>query len=103
MVIDANRSLTADHTGQIQLNANNITLDCAGHEISYTVANTTGCGSGGAQRCGIRAETRSGITFGTRYPGTGGNDLSGKEADRSERIAPGPRTRREIALDHIGV
>jgi parallel beta-helix repeat protein len=63
MVINANKTLTADHTGQIQLNANNITLDCAGHKISYTVANTTGCGSGGAQRCGIRAENRSGITI----------------------------------------
>lgn len=63
MVITANRTLTADHTGQIQLNANNITLDCAGHTISYTGANTDGCGSGGTLRCGIRAENRSGITI----------------------------------------
>jgi parallel beta-helix repeat protein len=62
MVITANRTLTTDHTGQIKLNADNITLDCAGHKISFTVANTDGCG-GGALRCGIRAENRSGITI----------------------------------------
>jgi parallel beta-helix repeat protein len=63
MVITTNKTLKADHTGQIQFNADNITLDCAGHKISFTVANTNGCGGGGAQRCGIRAENRSGITI----------------------------------------
>lgn len=60
MIITSNTTLTADHTGQIQFNANNITLDCAGHKITYTVANTTGCGG---FRCGIRAQNRSGITI----------------------------------------
>lgn len=63
MVVNANKTLTANHTGQIHITANNITLDCAGHTISFTVASTTGCGSGGAQRCGIRAQNRSGITI----------------------------------------
>ncbi len=63
MVITTNKTLTADHTGQIHINANNITLDCAGYDISYTVANTNGCGDTGTLRCGIRAENRSGITI----------------------------------------
>ncbi|HKO52114.1 MAG TPA: right-handed parallel beta-helix repeat-containing protein [Polyangiaceae bacterium] len=63
MIITSNKTLTANHTGQIQFNANNITLDCAGHTISFTSANTTGCGSAGTLRCGIRAQNRSGITI----------------------------------------
>jgi hypothetical protein len=63
MVISSNKTLTANHTGQIQFNANNITLDCAGHTISYTAANTDGCGSAGTLRCGIRAQNRTGITI----------------------------------------
>ena len=63
MLITSNKTLTANHTGQIQFNANNITLDCAGHTISYTAANTDGCGSAGTLRCGIRAQNRTGITI----------------------------------------
>ena len=63
MLVNANKTLTANHTGQIQINANNVTLDCAGHTISYTAANTDGCGSAGTLRCGIRAQNRTGITI----------------------------------------
>jgi len=63
MLVNANKTLTANHTGQILINANNVTLDCAGHTITYTAANTTGCGSAGTLRCGIRAQNRTGITI----------------------------------------
>jgi len=63
MLVSANKTLTANHTGQIQITANNVTLDCAGHTITYTAANTTGCGSAGTLRCGIRAQNRTGITI----------------------------------------
>lgn len=63
MIIKSNRTLTENHIGQIRFGANNITLDCAGHKISLLPVKINDCGATGAQRCGIHAANRTGITI----------------------------------------
>jgi len=63
MIVTTNKTLTADHNGQIQISANNITLDCAGHKITYSAVSTDGCGATGTQRCGLRVQNRTGVTL----------------------------------------
>src|SRR5262245_29884880 len=63
MTITKNKTLTANYRGQIRFGADNITLDCAGHKILFSLVSTDGCGTGGTSRCGIHAVSRSGITI----------------------------------------
>ncbi|MBL8298092.1 MAG: right-handed parallel beta-helix repeat-containing protein [Rhodanobacteraceae bacterium] len=64
MTINQTTTLTANHVGQIRFGANNITLDCAGHQISYSARQPSGsCGVSGTQTCGIHSLNRTGITI----------------------------------------
>jgi parallel beta-helix repeat protein len=63
MTITKNKTLTGNYRGQIRFGADNITLDCAGHKIRFSLVNTDGCGTTGTARCGIHAVNRSGITI----------------------------------------
>lgn len=63
ILITSNRTLTADHGGQIRFGANNITLDCAGYNINYSSAYSGGCGGTGTLKCGIHSLNQTGITI----------------------------------------
>ncbi|MGC4087210.1 MAG: NosD domain-containing protein [Polyangiaceae bacterium] len=64
LALTANRTLTADHMGNIRFDANNITLDCTGHQIVFA-NNTTGtnCTGSGNGKCGIMVFDRKNITI----------------------------------------
>ena len=55
MSITSDTTLTEDHSGSITIDADNVTLDCAGHTI-------TGTGTGGSAGTGISIDSRSGVT-----------------------------------------
>lgn len=63
MTITKTTKLKENHRGQIRFGANNITLDCAGHKISYSAPSSGGCGTNGASTCGIHVRNRTGITI----------------------------------------
>lgn len=60
MVITTDTNLTADHWGNVRFNADNITLDCQGHQIHSTGSAVVNCGT---SKCGIVANGRKNITI----------------------------------------
>ena len=55
MSITSDTTLTEDHSGSITIDANNVTLDCAGHTI-------TGTGTDESAGTGISIDSRTGVT-----------------------------------------
>lgn len=55
MQIAADTTLTKDHNGQIEVVADNVTLDCADHKV-------TGSGTGESAGTGISIDSRTGVT-----------------------------------------
>ena len=63
MTITSTTTLTANHTGQIRFGADNLTLECAGYQISYSALSSGGCGASGGFTCGIHSDNYTGITI----------------------------------------
>jgi hypothetical protein len=62
MTITENKTLTEEHTGQIIIDEDGITLNCNGYSVVKPASPTSNCGPGNDRTCGIRIAAKTGVT-----------------------------------------